>query len=122
MTEKITSMEDLTYEWPPNIGHYEAKVLAGMTMYEAMAGAMGFLIPVAVLNAPLVVSAICGVVAFTFVKRFERFGGVALPVYLFYRFQASRSNEILELPLITSGTHGTVEIEDWEGETVAVME
>lgn len=117
----MTSMEELTYEWPPHVGNYEARFF-GFTLIEAIIGVMGFLLVVAT-GGGLPVGVLVGVVALLFVRRLERLGGVAIPLYLYYRARAAASHETLELPLITAQMHdGVVEIEDWHGDTVAVIE
>lgn len=116
------TIDDLTYEWPPNVGSYEAKLFAGLTWIDAIVMTLGFLIPIGALQMPLPAGLLGAILGFLVVKKFERFGGISLPFYLFYRLQAARSNELIELPLITSGIHGVVEIEDYEGVTVAVIE
>jgi hypothetical protein len=116
-----TTMEELTYEWPPHVGHYEAR-LAGFTIVEAVVGAMGFLMVVAV-GGHVMVALMVGAVSLLFVRKLERLGGVSLPIYLFYRLQAAYSQETLELPLITAQTHsGMVVSESWDGNTVAIIE
>jgi hypothetical protein len=115
------TMEEMTYEWPPHVGQYDAKIF-GFTIVEAVAALMSFLVVMATFSN-LFVGLLVGVLALLFVRRLERLGGVSLPVYIFYRVKAAYSSEIMELPLITAQSHqGVVEIEDWEGGTVAVIE
>ena len=118
---KQTTMENITYEWPPHVGQYEAK-LFGFTIMEAIAAVMSFLVIMAT-TRNLILGIIMGVIALLCVRRMERLGGVSIPLYIFHRLQAAYSKEIMELPLITTHAHeGVVEIEDWEGSTVAVIE
>lgn len=117
----MTTMEEITYEWPPHVGQYEAKIF-GFTIMEAVAAVMSFLVVMASVDN-LFVGLFVGVLALLFIRRLERFGGVSIPVYITHRLRAAYSEEIMELPLITTQSHsGVVEIEDWEGGTVAVME
>ena len=117
----MTTMEEITYEWPPHVGQYEAKIF-GFTIMEAVAAVMSFLVVMASVDN-LFAGLIAGVIALLFVRRLERLGGVSLPVYITYRLRAAYSNEVMELPLITTQSHsGVVEMEDWEGSTVAVIE
>lgn len=116
-----TTMEDLTYEWPPHVGRYEARFF-GFTLIEAVAAVMSFLVIIA-LSSQLVTAVVVAAIVLLCVRRLERLGGVSLPVYLFYRLRAATSRETLELPLITTYGHdGVVEIENWDGTTVAVIE
>ncbi len=118
---KQTTMETITYEWPPHVGQYEARIL-GFSIMEAIIAVMGFLIIMAT-TANLLLGLIVGVLALLFVRKFERLGGVSIPPYIYHRLYATYSKEMMELPLITTHSHeGVVEIEDWEGGTVAVIE
>ncbi len=121
MTEQETTMADITYDWPPHVGQYDAKIF-GFALMEAIAAVMAFLVIMATTGS-IILGVIVGVLALLFVRKIERLGGVSVPVYIYHRLHAAYSKEMMELPLITTHSHdGVVEIEDWEGGTVAVIE
>jgi hypothetical protein len=66
-----------------------------------------------------------GLVIFLSFKKVGRWGGISLPRYVGLRLVGlfQREVEVLELPLILgNGPGSTVEVEDWEGETLLVLE
>jgi hypothetical protein len=122
--------EQLQYPWPPNLSTYEAKFF-GVTGTEAVAIGMGLLLPVALaqsLGAPMLVGGAAGMLAALFVflslRKVGRFGGVSLPAFvgLWLGERLRRDVEVMELPLILGGGQNTVELEDWDGEVLLVLE
>ena len=119
-----SGLNQLTYEWPPNLTEYEAKIFLGLTTGEAIAGSLAFLIPIATLQntAGFVVAIISAAVVLLSIKKFDRFGNRSLPVYFFARWLEGRQQPEVELPLILGPSSSYVELENWEGETIMVME
>lgn len=120
-------LEELVYEWPPQVAGYEPKILAGLTWTEGISVAMGFLIPLALFQGQGVIgfvfAVLGGVGALLVMKRFERLGGVSIPLYLIYRLQAWYKQESLELSLIVPhDVSSGVIVENLEGEVVTVLE
>ena len=114
-------MDDLIYEWPPNVDSYESRIILGLTWTEAIITAMGFMLPV-MAQKGLMLGILFGLLAFAAIKRFERLGSISLPQYGWYRLQAWRSQEHIELPLIVSSMNSNtgIVLEDFDGTVLSV--
>lgn len=121
---KQPTLDELTYEWPTNLQQYEAKIFLGFTAVEAIAGGMGFLVPVAILSslAGFAVGVITAALVLLCVKKWERFGSRSFPAYLLVRWLEPRRRATLDLPLILGERQGMVRIETDEGDVVLVQE
>lgn len=117
-------VDDLVYEWPVDILHYEPKIVGGITFYELVGAAVGFLLPVLLLRsiAGLVIGVIVSATVLLTIKKFDALGGRSLPLYVLARIRAARERRRIELPVIVSGGGGTLVVETWDGETVMEVE
>jgi hypothetical protein len=122
--EQQDTLEQLTYEWPPNLTQYEARLFLGLSAIEAISGGLAFILPVALLPSVLgfVVGLFGAVVVILSIKRLEALGNLALPTYLVARFLTERQPVVVELPLILGESSGGVLVESWEGESLLVWE
>lgn len=119
------SVQELAYAWPLNLTRYEAAVFMGLSLVEALAGVMAFVLPLTLLTskvAGVLVGALCALLVLLTVKKIERLGNLPLPVYLLRRYLARREQRELRLALIL-GTHSApVYVEDADGTTLVTVE
>ena len=114
MADRVESVDDLSYEWPPGILHYETRYLLGLTMNELLIVAIPALGLLLLAGIPAgVLSALTGLLL---VKRFEALGGRSLPLYLIARLRHARRRDAVRLPLILPPGAGELVIATWEGE------
>jgi hypothetical protein len=120
----MNETKELVYEWPPDILHYEARVLPGLTWIEAIAMALAFLFPVSLLPGipGFGLGLLAALIGFLCVKRWERLGDTILPVYVIARLLAARRRDTLELPLIMTSEGGAIDVYTLEGEALLTME
>ena len=83
----MSSKEDLTYEWLPNLSNYEARIMLGLTAQEAMASALGFIMPVTFIPSlfGVIVAMLTVITILLTIKKIDRFGQKAFLVYLVIR-------------------------------------
>lgn len=116
--DEISSVDDLQYDWPPNVLAYESvRLLGGLSITDLMAGALpgAFLLAV---NLWVGLAAIA--VGLVLCIRFEGLGGRRLLGYAFawLRFRFTRRPVALPAILPTAGDN-TLRILDGEGNVVA---
>ena len=120
------TMDDLAYEWPPNLLDYEAHVLWGLTALEGLAGGMALLLPLALLGVSagsFLLAVILAPSVLLTVKKWEQLGEQSLPSYLLLRLLARRQQRVLELPLIMAPADRVpLHVESDAGETLFTME
>ena len=118
------SKEDLTYEWLPNLSQYEARIMLGLTAQEAMACAMGFLVPISIIPSffGVIVAVLTVITILLTIKRIDRFGQKSFLIYIIIRFWERINKKQIEIPLIMGGGSGRIELENWEGETVLTLD
>lgn len=109
--------DQLQYPWPPNLTSYEAKIFLGLTAQEAIATAMGALLPMVLFQhlGGILMGVIVGAVVLLSLKKIDALGGVSLPLYLVLRVMAVRQAEVMELPLIMGNAQSPVKMESWDG-------
>lgn len=120
----MSSKEDLTYEWLPNLSNYEARIMLGLTAQEAMASALGFIMPVTFIPSlfGVIVAMLTVITILLTIKKIDRFGQKAFLVYLVIRiFERIKKKEV-EIPLIMGGNSSRIELENWEGETILTLD
>ena len=120
----MSSKEDLTYEWLPNLSNYEARIMLGLTAQEAMASALGFIMPVTFIPSlfGVIVAILTVITILLTIKKIDRFGQKAFLVYLVIRiFERIKKKEV-EIPLIMGGNSSRIELENWEGETILTLD
>lgn len=114
---RVESVDDLSYEWPPDVLHYETRYFLGLTMSELLIVSL----PAVLLTpfAGIAAGAVCALAGLLLVKRFEAFGGRSLPLYLIAWLRHARQREtIIRLPLILPPGEGGLIITTWEGKEV----
>ena len=118
------SKKDLTYEWLPNLSQYEARIMLGLTAQEAMACALGFIIPISIVPSigGVIIAILTIIIILLTIKKIDRFGQRAFLVYLTIRFWERINKKQIEIPLIMGGGSGRIELENWEGETVLTLD
>lgn len=118
--------EQLQYTWPPNLTTYEARLWLGFTAQQWLLTAMAGMVPMTLIRSGvgLVLGMVLALTVLLAVKPIGRFGGISLPMYVAVRLWhlVQRKTETIELPLIVGGNSSTVELEDWEGATLLIME
>lgn len=118
--------EQLQYPWPPNLTTYEVRLWLGLTAQQWVFMAMGLILPMG-MNSTIwgfLMGVGVGVVIFLSFKKVGRWGGISFPRYVGVRLMGllQREVEVIELPLILGGAPSTVELEDWDGEVMLVLE
>lgn len=120
----MSSKEDLTYEWLPNLSQYEARIMLGLTAQEAMASAMAFILPVTVIPSlfGVIVATLSVIIVLLTIKKIDRFGQKAFLTYLIVRIWERVRQKEIEIPLIMGGNSSRIELENWEGETIMTLD
>ncbi len=120
----MSSKEDLTYEWLPNLSSYEARIMLGLTAQEAMACALGFIVPVSVTPSifGVLLAILTVIIVMLTIKKLDRFGQRAFLVYLVIRLAERITKKEIEIPLIMGGDSSRIELENWEGETIMTLD
>ncbi|MEM9773387.1 MAG: hypothetical protein AAF902_02320 [Chloroflexota bacterium] len=110
-----------TYTFIPNIDHYEPKMFLGLTLYEAFGVAAAFVVPLMAFQSVLgLVLAVVGtIVSFSMFKRFEGFGNLSLPVYLFKRLKNRINGESISMANLHPQIEAQVRVSDFEGRHLA---
>lgn len=120
----MSSKEDLTYEWLPNLSQYEAKIMLGLTSQEAMGAAMGFILPVSIFPSiyGIIIATLTTITVLLSIKKIDRFGQKPFLVYLIIRSWERVKQKEVEIPLIMGGNTSSIEIENWDGETIMTLD
>lgn len=125
------SLSDILHPWPPSIHHYE-QTFFGIPVISFMAGGfvgvLGFVIVSQALGGlvGLVLGVLAALLSFGLAllatTKLTVFYGLALPLYLLRRWQAARSDQTLQLPLIVAAERGEqVELLNFDGEQQGVI-
>ncbi len=116
MTE---SVDDLRYDWPVDVLHYESRMFLGLSMQEGVGvAAVAGLILMQTSSLPLGLGA--AVIGYLLVKRFEGLGDRNLPAYLVDRLTyAARSHEVTLPVILPGGGQESVVITDLDGGLIA---
>ena len=118
MTDKddSQSVDDLQYDWPPNVLRYEQHFLFGLTVTDLLVVAGGMILP---MMAHFLLGLLGGLVGLLLVKRFDGFGDRRLPEYLLARIYHHFNRQTISLPRILPAGKGGFEITDLDGNVVA---
>lgn len=116
-------LQQIVYEWPPNLTQYEAAVFMGLSTSEAVGGGMAFmaclmLIPHKVVGG--ILGAILAVLVVLALKKVERLGNVSFPVFLWKRWRASRQPRPVFLTEIIGARGATIHLEDEDGYVLTI--
>jgi hypothetical protein len=112
----IQSVDDLQYEWPPNVLRYEQRFLFGLTITDLLVIAGCMILPMMIHVA---IGMLGGLAGFLLVKRFEGLGDRRLPEYLLVRLQHRFNRHPVTLPRILPPGKGSYEITDLDGNVLA---
>ncbi len=114
----LPRVDDLQYDWPVDIVHYESKYLLGLNLQDLMFVALPGIIPMMFNRLGLgVVGAILG---YLLVRKFEGLGDRNVLAYLLARLLAKTQDQTVTLPLILpSAQVETVIVTDLDGNELA---
>ena len=114
--DEIQTVDDLQYEWPPNVLRYEQRFLFGLTVSDLLVIAGGMILPMMV---HVVLGMLGGLAGLLMVKRFEGLGDRRLPEYLLARLRHRFDRHPVTLPRILPSGKGSYEITDLAGNVLA---
>lgn len=119
------TVDDLKYEWPENILTYETRFWMGLTLTDMLGAVLPFvmvtaLVPSGVMS--LVLGVVAGLVGLLSVKKFDKFGGRGLMVYLGVRLIHLYQKPGVDLPMILPRSgYEAVNVQTWGGDTLMSM-
>ena len=123
--ESVLSVDDLRYDWPPNILSYETRFWGGLTLPDMMGAAVPVMLVLSRAQGVggLVLAVLAGVVGFLVVKKWPGLDNRNLPGYLVARVIHRIQKPRVEMPLIMprGGRKTKVTVRDWSGNVVARM-
>ena len=114
--EDIESVDDLQYDWPPNVLRYEQRFLFGLTVTDLLVVAGCMILP---MMAHVLLGLLGGLAGLLLVKRFDGLGDRRLPEYLLARIYHRFNQKMVTLPRILPAGKGSFEITDLDGNVVA---
>ena len=114
--DDIQSVDDLQYDWPPNVLRYEQRFLFGLTVTDLLVIAGCMILPMMV---HILLGMLGGVVGLLMVKRFDGLGDRRLPEYLLARLRHRFDRRPVTLPRILPAGKGSFEITDLDGNVLA---
>jgi hypothetical protein len=114
--DKIQSVDDLQYDWPPNILRYEQRFLFGLTVTDLLFIAVGMIL---MMMIHVLLGLLGGLAGLLMVKRFDALGDRRLPGYLAARLRHRASRSPIVLPRILPAGTGGFEITDLDGNLLA---
>jgi hypothetical protein len=110
------SVDDLQYDWPPNVLRYEQRFLFGLTVTDLLVVAGCMILPMMV---HFILGLLGGLAGLLLVKRFDGLGDRRLPEYLLARIYHRFNRKAVTLPRILPAGKGSFEITDLDGNVVA---
>jgi hypothetical protein len=113
---EIQSVDDLQYEWPPNVLRYEQRFLFSLTVTDLLVVAASMILPMMI---HVVLGMLGGLAGLLMVKRFEGLGDRRLPEYVLARLRHRINHPTVTLPRILPTGKGSYEITDLEGHILA---
>lgn len=114
--EDVQSVDDLQYDWPPNVLRYEQRFLFGLTITDLLVVAGCMVFPMMV---HVILGLLGGLAGLLLVKRFDGLGDRKLPEYLLSRIYHHFNRKAITLPRILPAGKGSFEITDLDGNVVA---
>lgn len=104
----------MNYRIPPDVIHYEVKLLFGLTAQDIMISGMAMLFGIQIFG--VLPGLLLGGLALLAVKRYERFGNrsplVYLALWLWHRY---RPQQVFMPRVLPSGDDLHLTVQDWEG-------
>lgn len=118
MTTPAPRVDDLQYDWPVDVLHYESKLFLGLNFQDVLIVSVPGVLPM--LFGYLAVGVVGAVLGYLLVRKFEGLGDRNVLVYLFARLQAQVQEHTVSLPLILPSEQvETVVITDLDGNEIA---
>lgn len=114
--QDIQSIDDLQYDWPPNVLRYEQRFLFSLTVTDLLVIAGCMILPMMV---HILLGLLGGLVGLMLVKRFDGLGDRRLPEYLLARLRHRFNHSPVTLPRILPAGKGSFEITDLNGNVLA---
>jgi len=121
------NINDIHYDWPIDILHYETRYFLGLSLMELMIIALPAVGVALLLQKMLglfsiVLGAILAVAIFFCVRRWAGLGDQTLIAYAFFSLKTLMRNEIVSLPIIYPATGmDEIRIEDLDGNLVTTI-
>lgn len=123
LSSTMTGEERTTfrYEFPLNVDTFEATTKFGLTMNEAMIVMGAGVVPTLFITSVsgLVLGVVVAVVAFVCIQKHARFGGVALPVYVYQRLKSTLGSEHVKLNQIVPKVQAEITRKTYRGDRIA---
>ena len=118
MSPATPHIDDLQYDWPVDVLHYESKLFLGLNFQDVLIVAVPGVLPM--LFGHLAVGVVGAVLGYLLVRKFEGLGDRNVLAYLLARLQAQVQVHTVTLPLILPSEQvETVVITDLEGNEIA---
>lgn len=119
----MSGADDLHYEWPTDVLHYETRYFLGLTLNELLIvslPAIALLMTFRWLGAAgLFLAVVAAVAGLLLIKKFDALGGRSAAAYLVSRWiHARRGEKTVRMPLILPPEEGFLVIQTWEGQEV----
>jgi hypothetical protein len=114
--DDLQSVDDIQYDWPPNVLRYEQRFLFGLTVTDLLVVAGCMILPMMV---HVLLGLIGGLAGLLLVKRFDGLGDRRLPEYLLARLRHRFNRHPITLPHILPAGTGSFEITDLDGNLLA---
>jgi hypothetical protein len=112
----LQSVDDIQYDWPPNVLRYEQRFLFGLTVTDLLVVAGCMILPMMV---HVLLGLIGGLAGLLLVKRFDGLGDRRLPEYLLARLRHRFNRHPITLPHILPAGTGSFDITDLDGNLLA---
>ena len=114
--DDLQSVDDIQYDWPPNVLRYEQRFLFGLTVTDLLVVAGCMILPMMV---HVLLGLIGGLAGLLLVKRFDGLGDRRLPEYLLVRLRHRFNRHPITLPHILPAGTGSFDITDLDGNLLA---
>ncbi len=114
--DDLQSVDDIQYDWPPNVLRYEQRFLFGLTVTDLLVVAGCMILPMMV---HVLLGLIGGLAGLLLVKRFDGLGDRRLPEYLLARLRHRFNRRPITLPHILPAGTGSFDITDLDGNLLA---
>ena len=115
-TDEAQSVDELQYEWPPDVLRYEQRFLFGLTTSDLLVVAVLMMLPMMI---HVILGMLGGLAGLLAVKRFEGLGDRRLPEYLLARAIHRSRRRTVSLARILPPGKGGYEITDLDGHLLA---
>lgn len=117
-TPHLPRVDDLQYDWPVDILHYESKLMFGLNLQDLLVVVLPGAIPL--LFRQFGLGVVCAVASYLLIRKFEGLGDRNILAYLLARLLVGAQDQTVALPLILpSDQVETVIVTDLEGNELA---